>query len=116
MNRRILVVCFGNTERSPIAEAILNQLLKDYGFEVVSAGINAYGDEDSPSEMAALFLSFRGIPFRTKKSNAFDLRTREGFGVDIDYGRTTEGLHKEALRGNECLYDNRVCWGRRRGR
>src|SRR4051812_7359046 len=41
MFRRILVVCVGNTCRSPMAEAVLGQRLADRGISIASAGIAA---------------------------------------------------------------------------
>lgn len=52
---KILIVCTGNTCRSPMTEGIFNELKKDLDIQVLSAGISA--DAGSPiSENAIKFM------------------------------------------------------------
>lgn len=81
MNKKIVFVCTGNTCRSPMAEALFKDLLKDRGLEdktiVSSAGIYAFnGDGASPQAIEVM-----------KKEYGIDLikhRARVLDGSDIE--------------------------------
>lgn len=68
---KILIVCTGNTCRSPMTEGIFNELKKDLDIQVLSAGISAY--EGSPMSENAI-KSMKGIHdishYRAKMVNA----------------------------------------------
>lgn len=62
---RVLFVCMGNICRSPTAEGIFTQLIKEQGLEhliqVDSAGTHAYHVGDAPDERAQEAARKRGI-------------------------------------------------------
>lgn len=68
--RQILIVCTGNTCRSPMAEGILKKLLEQRGlsgYAVKSRGLSAY-DGDGPSEYAVEALAEAGIDLRSHRA------------------------------------------------
>lgn len=75
--KRFLFICTGNTCRSPMAEAIFRQLLKQYGIdaEVKSAGVAASTGQPM-SDYAQSVLTARGIAaesFRSSRITATEL-------------------------------------------
>lgn len=68
--KRITFICSGNTCRSPMAEVILKNKIKNTGFKgfkVTSAGIATYGG-DKISENSALALKSLGYSVKNFKS------------------------------------------------
>ncbi len=66
----ILVICTGNTCRSPMAEGILKSLIKEKGYEnikVSSMGLGAF-DGQSPTSNAVEAMKEIGIDISQKKS------------------------------------------------
>ena len=65
--RRILVVCFGNACRSPLAAAMFTALLPVDRFEVACAGTNA-PEGKTATEFARIVGAKRGLPLRGHRS------------------------------------------------
>lgn len=88
---KILIVCTGNTCRSPMTEGIFNELKKDLDIEVLSAGISAY--EGSPISENAI-KSMEGIHdishYRAKMVN-------EDLIKEADLILTMTRMHKDIL-------------------
>ncbi len=65
IKRRILFVCLGNICRSPMAEGVFKQLLKDcnliQSFELDSAGTGAYHIGSNPDQRAISTCAVKGI-------------------------------------------------------
>ena len=63
VSKSVLLVCYGNICRSPMAEGFLKRMLEDYGgsvkVEVLSAGLNAFGGP--PTREARTVMRKRGI-------------------------------------------------------
>ncbi|KAL7303306.1 hypothetical protein TKK_0004497 [Trichogramma kaykai] len=81
MKKRVLMVCFGNTCRSPIAEAIFHQFIRDNEmqdeWEVDSAGLVGYHEGENINSRSAEVLKKNGIGnyfhiARTIKKEDFD--------------------------------------------
>ncbi len=68
---RVLLICSGNTCRSPMAEAMLKARVKAGGLDdkvlVLSAGLAAYGDSPSSSHAQAA-MSKRGLDIAAHRS------------------------------------------------
>ncbi len=68
--RKIIVICTGNTCRSPMAEGVINKIIKDNNIDnidVSSMGISAF-DGDSASENAVEALKEIGIDIKNHRS------------------------------------------------
>ena len=77
--RRILVVCFGNMCRSPVAARLLQERLDETKWEVVSAGTNASNGKPA-SRMMRIAAAESGIDLsahRTRRVTANDIRDSE---------------------------------------
>lgn len=80
MVTRILMVCLGNICRSPVAEGILRQKLKDQGYESVqtdSAGTASYHVGEAPDARMRSTSKENGVDID-------DLRAREFIQSDFD--------------------------------
>ena len=77
--RRVLVVCFGNICRSPVAARLLQERLDETRWEVVSAGTNA-SDGKPASGMMRVAAAEYGIDLsahRARRVSADDIRNAE---------------------------------------
>ncbi len=79
--KRIIVVCTGNTCRSPMGERLLAHALAAEPpplneLEIVSAGVAAFGG-DAPSEYAVRALEKVGLDLSDHRSRRFDSRLAE---------------------------------------
>lgn len=61
----VLFVCLGNICRSPLAEAVFRQVVRDAGLDhrirIDSAGTSGYHDGDPPDERTAAVAAARGV-------------------------------------------------------
>lgn len=66
--KKVLFVCLGNICRSPTAEAVFSQLLKEAGeannWQVDSAGTHAYHIGKAPDQRSQQAAAQRGTPWR----------------------------------------------------
>lgn len=74
---KILMVCLGNICRSPLAEGILREKIKDMDAEVDSAGTSAYHVDEAPDPRSIKIARKYGI-------NISDLRGRQFSIADFD--------------------------------
>jgi protein-tyrosine-phosphatase len=96
MIRRVLLVCSGNTCRSPMAAALLRQVWQEaspgWSLEVASAGTGAAGGE--PASMHAVTaLRRRGQDLSVHRSR----KVSDGVLGGVDLVLTMTGRHKEYL-------------------
>ncbi|KAJ8678768.1 hypothetical protein QAD02_014555 [Eretmocerus hayati] len=90
--KRVLMICLGNICRSPIAEAVFANVIKEKGlqdsWEVESAALIGYHTGKGPDNRATKTLKEKGItdyihkarPIKTSDYNSFDWI----FGMDKD--------------------------------
>ncbi len=69
--KKVLIVCTGNTCRSPMAQAMLTQMVQDKELrvEVESAGVSAFGG-DAPTPQAEQAMKGYGLDISTHRSRA----------------------------------------------
>lgn len=95
MMNKIVVVCTGNTCRSPIAEGIINAIIEEHKIadtSVTSRGLSA-SDGDAASENAILALEEIGIDIKKHRSNP--VLTAELLEADCIYVMTEQ--HKNVI-------------------
>lgn len=95
MDMKILVLCTGNTCRSPMAEGILKAMAAERGlrdFDVESMGFAAFGEE-KPTTNAVTAMKEIGIDISAKRSRRVTLSDLEE--ADIIYVMTPS--HKDIL-------------------
>ncbi|MEG0894531.1 MAG: low molecular weight protein arginine phosphatase [Oscillospiraceae bacterium] len=93
--KNILIVCTGNTCRSPMAEGVLNKLIKDNKLEdisVLSMGISAF-DGEGATFNAVEALKEIGVDISKHQSKRVMLS--DIYDADVIYVMTKE--HKEIL-------------------
>jgi protein-tyrosine phosphatase len=81
MVRKILMVCLGNICRSPLAEGILKNKLKNTGIQIDSAGTASYHLGENPDYRAISVAKKHGIDisghtgrqFKTSDFNTYDI-------------------------------------------
>ncbi len=80
-NSSILMICYGNICRSPMAEALLKNLIPDRGIEISSAGTHAGdGNRAEPNTIKAML----------------------NFGIDISFHRARR-LNREIIHQSDCF-------------
>jgi len=80
---RILMVCLGNICRSPLAEGILQQKIKQAGltWTVDSAGTNGYHDGEAPHHLSQKVARLNGIDICQQVSRRFVVSDLEKFDL-----------------------------------
>ena len=70
---KILMVCFGNICRSPLAEGILQEKIKKAGlnWKVDSAGTNGYHVDEQPHHLSLKVAKMKGIDISSQKCRRF---------------------------------------------
>lgn len=94
---KILFVCTGNTCRSPMAEAVLRQMVESEGIEYVqisSAGIFAFENQPA-SENAIAVTESRGIDLRSHKAKRMTRKQIDEYDLIL----TMTESHREAILG-----------------
>ena len=73
---KILMVCLGNICRSPLAEGILKQKVRDAGllWEVRSAGTNGYHTGEAPHHLSQRVAGLHGIDICAQRAQRFQAR------------------------------------------
>ena len=107
---KILMVCLGNICRSPLAEGILKNKIKQAGldWEVDSAGIGGWHEGDLPDRRSIAVAQKNNIDLtdqRARKINTSDLDTfdwilamdKENYKGILSYAKTEKHRSKTAL-------------------
>ena len=92
--KRVLVVCTGNTCRSPMAEGWLKQKLSGKGWRVESAGVAAWGGEPASPEAVEAMRGV-GIDISGHRSQALSNSLVGGANYIL---AMTEGHRREVVR------------------
>lgn len=104
---RILMVCLGNICRSPIAEGVMQQKIKQYGldWEVASAGTESYHIGEAPHRFSQKVCLAHGIDISGQRAQLFkkaDLRR-----YDKIYAMAKDVYHEiEAIGGHNADMGN----------
>ncbi|MDB4089499.1 low molecular weight phosphotyrosine protein phosphatase [Flavobacteriales bacterium] len=90
---KILMVCLGNICRSPLAEGIMANKVKENGlnYEVDSAGTAAYHIGNLPDERSIEVANKYGIDLTTQRARQFKVNDFQNF--DIIYAMDTENYN-----------------------
>ena len=91
--KKVLVVCTGNTCRSPMAEGWLKQKLSDKGWVVESAGVGAWGGTPASEESVEVMRGL-GIDISGHRSQELSKNLVEGASYIL---AMTEGHRREVL-------------------
>ncbi len=80
---KILMVCLGNICRSPLAEGILSQMIKDQGinWEVDSAGTGSWHVGESPHRESIEVAMQNGIDISHQRARQFSTKDFEKFDL-----------------------------------
>lgn len=92
--QRVLVVCTGNTCRSPMAEGWLNQRLKGKGWTAESAGVAAWGGSPATAEAIEAMREI-GIDISLHRSQRVTVEMMAAAAVVL---AMTEGHRREIVR------------------
>ena len=82
---KVLMVCLGNICRSPIAEGVLQQKVKQLGldWEVDSAGTNGFHNGERPHDMSQMVSKLNGIDISGQRSRPFRAEDFEQYDLII---------------------------------
>lgn len=89
---QIVLICTGNTCRSPMAEGLLKKELQDQDVNIISRGLMVFGSSEANSN-AVSAMRERGIDITSHRSRPFD---RDEFGSKTLVLTMTEG-HKTLI-------------------
>ena len=101
--RHILIVCVGNICRSPMAEALLRDELREQGIEVESAGLGALVGEPA-SEHSVALMEERGIDISSHRGQ--QLTPELVAGTDLIL--VMESRHQRVILENEPMVRGKV--------
>ena len=94
VQKKVLVVCTGNTCRSPMAEGWLNQKLAGKGWAAESAGVGAWGGSPATPEAVEAMREI-GVDLSKHRSRALTRAMVAGAEIVL---AMTEGHRKEIAR------------------
>ena len=92
--KRVLVVCTGNTCRSPMAEGWLNPKLAGKGWAAESAGVGAWGGSPATAEAVEAMREI-GVDLAPHRSRALTRAMVDGAEIVL---AMTEGHRREIVR------------------
>lgn len=80
---KILMVCLGNICRSPLAEGILTNKLKQHGlnWQVDSAGTNGYHTGEAPHRLSQKVAKAHGIDISQQRARDFEAADYDRFDL-----------------------------------
>ena len=89
---QIVLICTGNTCRSPMAEGLLKKELKGRNFRIISRGLMVFGEAEA-TRNAVVAMGEKGIDITGHRSKPFD---KDEYGSKTLVLTMTEG-HKELI-------------------
>jgi len=96
--KKVLFVCLGNICRSPLAEAIFNDKVKDLGWIGDSAGTAAYHVGEQPDSRSIKVSLDHGIPI-SHRAKQFEAKDFEQFDFVIAMDRNNYNDMKSVAEG-----------------
>lgn len=105
---KILMVCLGNICRSPLAEGILQQKVKQLGLDwiIESAGTNSYHTGEPPHTLSQKVALLNGIDISKQRSRRFEKKDLQNF--DKIYAMSDDVIEDMKEIAQECWLESKV--------